>query len=162
MFKIKVISDLPSSLKQIICLIKSSVSYAIMKTHVTGICSEKNLHYSEAMSSFTEFDDVPLEVKSYARELETVRKYKMAGARIRSRARWVKEGEKPSHYFCSLESRNFVNNVIPRIEKENGDTISNQFDILKETKDYFKNLYRNIDDTIQNVNLEKEISETLR
>ena len=84
----------------------------------------------------------------------------MAGARIRSRARWVEEGEKPSHYFCSLESRNFLNKVIPRIEKENGDTISNQFDILKETKNYFKNLYRNIDDTIQNVNLEKEISDS--
>ena len=53
-----------------------------------------------------------------------------------------------------------MNKVIPRIEKENGDTISNQFDILKETKNYLKNLYRNIDDTIQNVNLEKEISDS--
>ena len=51
----------------------------------------------------------------------------MAGARSRSRARWVEEDEKPSHYFCSLESRNLLNQVIPKIEK--GDTISNQFDI---------------------------------
>ena len=72
----------------------------------------------------------------------------MAGARIRWRARWVEEGEKPLHFFCKIESRNVVNKVIPRIEKENGETISNQFDILKE-------IYRNIDVTFQNVNLEK-------
>ena len=71
------------------------------------------------------------------KELETFIKYKMAGARIRSRARWVEEGENP-HYFCNLEPRYFVNKVIPIIEKENGDTISNQFDILKETKTILK------------------------
>ena len=51
-----------------------------------------------------------------------------------------------------------LNKVISRIEKENGDTISNQFDILKERKNYLKNLYRNIDDTFQNVNIEMEIN----
>ena len=30
----------------------------------------------------------------------------------------------------------------------------------KKQKNYFKNLYRNIDDKIQNVNLEKEISDS--
>ena len=55
--------------------------------------------------------------------------------------------------------KKFLNKVISRIEKENGDTISIQFDILKERKNYFKNLYRNIDDTIQNVKTEMEISD---
>ena len=62
----------------------------------------------------------------------------MAGAHIRLRERWVKVDRKLSHYFCSLESRIFLNKVIPRIEKENGDPISNQFDILKERKNYLK------------------------
>ena len=62
----------------------------------------------------------------------------MAGACIRSRARWIEGGENCSHYFCSLESRKYLNKVIPRKEKETGDTISNQFDILKETKKLFK------------------------
>ena len=86
----------------------------------------------ECEHAFTSTEVESLDLKK--KELETIRKYKMAGARIRSRARWVEEGENPSHYFCNLEPRNFVNKVIPRIEKENGDTISNQFDILKETK----------------------------
>ena len=111
----------------------------------------------ECEHAFTNTELESLDVKK--KELETIRKHKMAGARIRSRARWVEEGEKPSHYFCSLESRNFLNKVISRIEKENGDTISIQFDILKERKNYFKNLYRNIDDTIQNVKTEMEISD---
>ena len=51
-----------------------------------------------------------------------------------------------------------LNKVISRIEKENGDTISNQFHILKERKNYLKNLYRNIDDTFQYVNIEMEIN----
>jgi hypothetical protein len=33
------------------------------------------------------------------------------------------EGEKPSHYFCNLESRKFTNKIIPNIQKENGDII---------------------------------------
>ena len=108
----------------------------------------------ECEHAFTNTELESLDEKKKA--LETIRKHRMAGAHIRSKARWVEEGEKPSHYFCSLESRNFLNKVIPRIEKENGDVISNQFEINK--KNYFKNLYRNIDDTIRNVNLEKEIS----
>lgn len=31
---------------------------------------------------------------------------------IRSRAHWLEEGEKPSKYFCNLESRNFLNKTI--------------------------------------------------
>lgn len=45
-------------------------------------------------------------------ELEKVRKEKLQGHIIRSRAKWVEEGEKPSKYFCSLESRNFLNKTI--------------------------------------------------
>ncbi|XP_062588418.1 uncharacterized protein LOC134250082, partial [Saccostrea cucullata] len=58
--------------------------------------------------------------------------------------------------FFVLESRNFLNKIIPRVELDNGDIIYNQFDILKETKHFYQKLYGNIDDSIQNVNLEEE------
>lgn len=35
---------------------------------------------------------------------------------IRSEARWVEEGEKPTIYFCHLKSRNFLNNTIKKVE----------------------------------------------
>ena len=34
------------------------------------------------------------------------------GAKIRSRARWIEEGEKSTKYFCNLEKSNFSNNTI--------------------------------------------------
>ena len=42
-----------------------------------------------------------LELKK--KELENIRKDKLNGIMIRSRAQWLSEGEKPSKYFCSLE-----------------------------------------------------------
>lgn len=44
--------------------------------------------------------------------LENIRKEKMEGHMIRSRAKWVEEGEKPTRYFCNLENRNYLNKTI--------------------------------------------------
>ena len=55
-----------------------------------------------------------LEIKK--QNLEKIRKHKLQGIHIRSRAKWVEEGEKPTHYFCSLESRNFTSKLIPKLE----------------------------------------------
>ena len=60
---------------------------------------------------------------------------------VRSRANIIENGEKPSEYFCSLESNNNTSNVINVIEKENCETITNQKEILKETGKYCENLY---------------------
>ena len=57
------------------------------------------------------------------KELEALRTEKLKGNLLRSKAKWVMEGEKPSHYFCNLESRKFTNKIIPNIQKENGDII---------------------------------------
>lgn len=42
-------------------------------------------------------------------EFENLRAHKLKGNYIRSRAQWIEEGEKPTRYFCNLESRNFIN-----------------------------------------------------
>lgn len=61
-------------------------------------------------------------------EPENTRKHKLAGNIIRSRAMWISEGEKPTNYFCNLESRTFTSKIIPKVE------IDKQFEILKETE----------------------------
>ena len=48
-------------------------------------------------------------------ELEGIRKQKLKGQCIRSKVNWIEEGEKPSKYFTSLESRNFVSKEIPKL-----------------------------------------------
>ena len=84
-------------------------------------------------------------LESKKQELETIRKEKMRGKIVRSRVKWIEEGEKPSKYFCGLESRNFTSKIIPKVEREDGQIITNQKDILMETKLFYETLYKDRD-----------------
>ena len=42
----------------------------------------------------------------------------MQGKLIRSRSQLIEGDEKPSKCFCNLESHNYVNKIIPNIDKE--------------------------------------------
>lgn len=74
-----------------------------------------------------------------------IRKEKIQGLLIRSRVRWAEEGEKPTKYFCSLESRNYINKTIPKVIKDDGNIISKQEEILNEIQLFYSNLYKNYD-----------------
>ena len=47
-----------------------------------------------------------------------------------------RRGGKPTRYFCSLESRNYVNKTIPKVQQENGNTIN-----FKKFQKFYSNLY---------------------
>ncbi|XP_061193791.1 uncharacterized protein LOC133202033 [Saccostrea echinata] len=116
------------------------ISYASYKKKLTKLKEEKLVeeikHLEETIR--TTADNVEtLEEKN--KELEDIRRQKMRGVLIRSRARWVEEGEKPSHYFCNLENRNFTSKIIPKVETENGNIIYKQAEILNEAKKYYEN-----------------------
>ena len=70
-----------------------------------------------------------------------IRKKKLKGKFIRSRAKWIEEGEKTTKYFCNMESRNFTSKLISRIELDNGKVITDQTKCLEETKLFYQNLY---------------------
>ena len=57
---------------------------------------------------------------------------------IRAKIKWAEEGENPTQYFCSLESRNFVNKTIPKVQQENGNVITSQEEILKEVQHFIQ------------------------
>ena len=65
-------------------------------------------------------------------ELEEIRKHKLKGSLIRSRAKWITEGEKPTNYFFNLENRHYSSKIIPKIITEDDIEITNQNEILKE------------------------------
>lgn len=75
---------------------------------------------------------------------------KLRGNMIRSEARWVKEGKKPTNYFCHLKSRNFLNNTIKKVEVPEKGVIFNQFDILANCNE---TLYKNLDSELYDVGL---------
>ena len=54
-------------------------------------------------------------------DLESLRREKLQGIMVRSKAQWVEEGGKQTRYFCNLESRNYLNKTIKKlkwVEKE--------------------------------------------
>ena len=86
-------------------------------------------------------------------ELENLRKEKLQGHIIRSRAKWVEEGEKPTKYFCNLERRNFLNKTIKKVELEENRTIYNQSEILQQIKIFYENLYTCKDSELIDINI---------
>ncbi len=88
-------------------------------------------------------------------ELQEIRKIRINGSVIRSRAINIHEGEKPTKYFCALETHNFVSKTIPKLEIENGKIITNQFEILHEAELFYTKLYSNMDSS-DDFDLEKK------
>ena len=80
-------------------------------------------------------------IKNANEELVKIREHRMKGVVLRSRARWVENGEKVTSYFCSLEKRNFVNKCINRLILKNGETTCDNNCIINEVKDFYKKLY---------------------
>ena len=74
-------------------------------------------------------------------ELEILRESKMSGIRIRSRANWLKDGEKASKFFCNLEKHNYTKKTIKRLKHHDGNNIYNQKSILTEIKYFYEKLF---------------------
>ncbi len=74
-------------------------------------------------------------------ELNKILDFETKGLIIRSRSRWVEEGEKSSKYFCNLEKRISDKKKISRLKNDNGEIVSNQSDVMKEIHSYFHGLY---------------------
>ena len=81
-------------------------------------------------------------VENKRKELYTVRQIKMEGVKIRSKIRWLNDGEKGTKYFCNMENRNYISKCIHSLrKKKNGNLIIEQNEILNETMLYYKRLY---------------------
>ena len=62
---------------------------------------------------------------------------------LRCKEKIIVEGEKNSKYFLNLEKSRAAAKHFPNIELDNGDILTNQFDILNAQKEYYKTLYSN-------------------
>ena len=74
-------------------------------------------------------------------KLEEIRKVKLKGTMIRSRARWVEFGEKSSKYFLNLEKRNFINKSITELKTSEDKVTKDQNEIINMQKNFYKSLY---------------------
>ena len=62
----------------------------------------------------------------------------MEGLKLRSKAKWIDEGEKVTQYFFNLENRNFISKCIPTLKSNTGETLNEHDRILLETKIFIK------------------------
>ena len=88
--------------------------------------------------------------------MQELRKKKIEGMLIGSSARWIGDGEKVSKYFCNLEKRHYTSKIIRKIEKQDGTIVTEQDDIVKETKYFCEHTQ---EEQINYVNFEEIIQE---
>lgn len=78
--------------------------------------------------------------------LHTIVNEQAEGAKIRSRAKWVEEGESNTNYFFNLEKHNYTINTIRKLQREDGSYTNTDAEILDEEYKYYQKLYQ--DDNI--------------
>ena len=66
---------------------------------------------------------------------------KAEGAKIRSRAKWFEEGEKPTRYFFCRENQRAAKNSFETVTYTQGQEVSSQIDMESILVDFYKNLY---------------------
>ena len=76
-------------------------------------------------------------------ELQTLRKCEVEGLKIRTRATWLNEGEKPSKYLVSLETKNYVDKTIRKLVRTDGSILTDQKAIFKEVREFYAKLFQN-------------------
>ena len=89
-------------------------------------------------------------------ELLEIRKKKIEGLFIRSRAQWIDKGEKVTKYFSNLENRNYISKSMPNLIKDDGNKTIDDSEIIQETKHFYENLYAFR--PTQNINIEKQLN----
>ena len=98
-------------------------------------------------------DDKTQELEKLKLELTELRQINVKGAVIRSRATNLLEGKKHTKYICALETHNYLSKIIPKLETSDGRILIDQHDILKESENFYKNLFSNKDDPLAETNL---------
>ena len=102
---------------------------------------ENSIQSLEAKIVLTENEKKKKEVRAGQQELVAIRDKRMEGVLLRSRARWIADGEKITKYFCGLEKRNYISKQMTKLTLNNGEEIHESKDITKEVKVFYERLY---------------------
>lgn len=116
-----------------------TISYATMKKRQES--QKENSLYKEIENLERQEVQDHTELDEKRKELYNLREKKLQGSKIRSRAKWIQEGEKVTKYFCNLENRNFTSKSMTKLQQSNGNIINSQEEIIRETLLFYKKLY---------------------
>ena len=102
---------------------------------IRKICSLEYLYF------LSPHDNTKKELDQAKEKLSKFYDFKLQGIFVRSRARWVEEGEKNTKYFLNLEKRNKLHNTIKEIINDDNVTIYDPKEILNEAYNFYSLLY---------------------
>ena len=89
--------------------------------------------------------------------IEILDQEKTRSAYIRSKEKWIEEGDKHSKFFLNLEKVRSNSKIMSQLHLEDGSIVTDQLDILRAQKDYFENLYSinetEADDHLEQLNI---------
>ena len=94
----------------------------------------------QLMEADLKHNSVPL-LEETKHQLQAIRNRRLEGMMVRSRVKWLQDGERASRYFCNLEKRNYTSRSMSFIEARDSQTVFSQKDLLVETKAFYENLY---------------------
>lgn len=98
-------------------------------------------------------------IKQKENELKSLREKKLKGVLIRSRARWLEHGEKPSNFFCNLENRHFVSKKMTGLIDKYENELNDFKDIENEVYNFYKQLYTSKEFQIEDVELKNILND---
>ena len=118
---------------------------AIAITHAVRRSRNRDREFKELNDRLTNLQqqsipdvDMIARTKERLTELETK---KIAGVKIRSRATWMEDGEKPTKYFFGLEKRKQDRARITKLHTDQGEIIADN-EILEEARKFYQELYK--------------------
>ena len=74
-------------------------------------------------------------------EWENILKIKANGIKLRSKAKWIEDGEKNTKYFLNLEKRNSNSKYIKKLITSDNNELTDVKDIINEQLSFYENLY---------------------
>ena len=126
--------------------------YAKLDNHIKEIDSEIMLNNDNT-------DFLKNEREEVKRKLDAFMKDKAKGYQIRSRAKWIEEGEKSTAYFARLEKQRQTYNNISRLNTADNRIVEDDVTILEEAVNFYKGLYESSKPPTQHV--KQYVTETL-
>ena len=74
-------------------------------------------------------------------EIQHLHRTRYEGVKTRSRAQWIEEGEKPTHFFFNLETARAQKNCISSLLDSNDTEVSQQRDLERVNHEFYRRLY---------------------
>lgn len=121
-----------------------SIEYSKLQARIRKseeICIFEKISFYEQLYSSNPSEEVKRLLNDARTKLENIYDFKLKGIIIRSRARWVEEGEKNTKYFLGLEKRNKINNSINELITDDNLKLNTPNAILLEAERFYANLY---------------------